>query len=258
MAWYLTQDLYPIQDDPGNNRRLYRTDVWLNASGYNAYSGYNTSGGGSVNGYGFSFGGPSDVSLNNSRTVVCTFDIWIYGDANGYNGGVGADSWFNGGGGWAPGYITASASAGGFDYDRKPDAPSTVTSVLNADKSITVTSNNVNSPAGTATYYVAYSSNGGSTWSAYTTIPGNARVYTFNLGSLPMGVNYRFRMYASNSDGSSAATAQSTDLFLPAGGRRFDGSSFVATLTAKRYDGSNWNTLTTAKRYDGSNWVNLT
>jgi hypothetical protein len=154
----------------------------------------------------------------------------------------------------------SSASAGqqpALNYDRKPAAPTSVTSVLNADKSITVTSNAVSSPAGTATYYISYSTNSGSTWSAYETIASNARTKTYALGTLTLGLNYRFRMYASNSDGSSAAFTQTTDLFLPAGGKRYNGSSWESTLTAKRYDGSAWQTLTTAKRFDGSNWVNL-
>lgn len=261
MAWYLTQSCYPISDDPGNNRRLYRTDVYLNASGYNAYSGYSTSGGGSLGGNGFSYTGPSAASLNNSSQVVCTFDAWIYGDANGYNGGVGASAWFQGGGGYSPGYLTASASSGGFDWDRKPAAPSSVTTVVNSDKSITVTSNAVSSPAGTATYYISWSSSTDNSswgsWSVYTTIPGNGRAYTYGAGTLTPGQYYRFKMYASNSDGSSAEFAQSSGEFLPAGAKRFDGSSWATGSITKRFDGSAWVSCTTAKRFNGTDWINL-
>lgn len=258
MAWYLTQSVYPISDDPGNNRRLYRTDVYLNASGYNAYAeGWAANGGGYVDGQPFSWTGPSSASLNNSSVVIKTSDHWIYGDANGWHGDVGASAWFDGGGGYAPGYISTSAVTGGFDYDRKPDAPSSVTPTLNADKSITVTSNVVNSPAGTATYYVAYSSNGGSTWSSDVTISGNARSYTFAAGTLEFGKTYKFRMKASNTDGTSAYTSTTLDTFLPIGGRKYDGTTWPAMATAKKHDGTNWNTFTIAKRHDGTNWVNL-
>lgn len=193
---------------------------------------------------------PNNWSVSASRTYTH--------DANGYRGDVTVEAYFDGTGPYMPDYLSAGGpTQGAINYDRKPAAPTSVTSTLNSDKSITVTSNAVSSPAGTATYYVSYSSNGGSTWSSYTTIPSNARTYTYTLGSLPMGLNYRFRMYASNSDGSSAAFTQTSDVFLPAGGKRYDGSSWGATLTAKRYDGSAWQTLTTAKRYDGSSWINL-
>lgn len=266
MAWYLTQSVYAIADDPGNNRRLYRTDVYLNASGYMAYSGYGgANGGGSVDGQGFSWGGPSAASLNNSSVVINTSDFWIYGDANGYHGDVGASSWFNGGGGYAPGYITASASTSGFNYDRKPDAPSTVSITLNADKSIFVQSNVVSSPAGTATYYIAArsSANGGSTWGAWsgwTTIGGNARSYTYAAGTLTYGLTWQFKMYASNSDGSSAETVSNSpaSVFLPAGGRRFDGSNFNPTSIAKRHNGTDFVTLTIAKRHNGTSFVDMT
>lgn len=197
MAWYLTQSVYAIQDDPGNNRRLYRTDVYLNASGYNAYGGYSTRVGGSIAGTGFDWGGPSDVSLNNSGQVVATFDAWVYADANGWYGTVYADSWFNGGGGWAPGYITASASTGGFDYDRRPSAPS-IGVTRNVD-SVTATVGAVSSPAGTPTYYVQRSENGGA-WGDQRT--GQSVVYS----GLTKGTTQQFRTWASNSDGSSGFT----------------------------------------------------
>lgn len=154
-----------------------------------------------------------------------------------------------------------SASYALTNYDRKPAAPTTVTASVGAGKAITVTSNEVSSPAGTPTYYVgsAQSDDGGATfgaWSSYITIPSNARSYTYTLGSLPVGKAYKFRMYASNTDGNSAAT-ESNIVFLPAGGRRWDGSQWATTSIARRWDGSQWQDIVIAKRWDGSSWQDL-
>ena len=251
MAWYLTQAVGIESYDQANNRTLYRTRVYLNASGYNAYGGYSTSGGGSVDGQAFSFGGPSDVSLNNSGQEVYTGTFWVYGDANGYKGGVYADSWFNGGGGWAPGYITASASAGGFDYDRRPSQPGSVTAVVNSDKSITVTVATVSSPAGTPTYYCAYSENGG----AYTGWKSStSNVFTF-IG-LNRGKTFTFAGYATNSDGTSNTT-YSGSYFLAAGGKMSTGAGFNNLSIAKINIGVGWNDLTIAKKNTGAGWNDL-
>lgn len=220
MAWYLTQSVYPISDDPGNNRRLYRTDVYLNASGYNAYSGYTTNGGGSVDGQGFSWSGPSAASLSNSSQVINTSDFWIYGDANGYHGTVNASAWFDGGGGWAPGYITSSASAGGFDWDRSPTTPSYTGITRSADATyFTITyTGGVNNSGPTPSYTLQYSTDN-SNWTNYT-LDANNRVY------LTASNQYYFRLYASNSDG----TKYSTGTYGPYYGI----PSAPATITAVR------------------------
>lgn len=258
MAWYLTQSLYPISDDPGNNRRLYRTDVYLNASGYNAYSGYSTSGGGSVDGQGFSFGGPSSASLSNSGQVVNTTDFWIYGDINGYHGTVSASAWFQGSGGYSPPYITASASSGGFDWNRSPAAVTGTTATVNTDKSVTVSFSGGASPGGspglTSTYHVSYSKNGAAFTGDYT---GSGSPIT--ITGLAPGNNYVFRAWATNgsSDGASSST-DSASVFIPSGGKIYNGTAWVPTTTAKIYNGTAWVDLSTAKIYNGTSWVNLT
>jgi hypothetical protein len=254
MAWYLSQSVYAIQDDSANNRRLYRTDVYLNWNQYQMYSGgYAANGGGSVDGQGFSWSGPtSGGSTSAGSQVINTSDFWIYGDANGYHGTVGASAWFDGGGGYAPGYITASASAPGFDYVRSPSTPSSVTAVVNSDKTITVTVAAVSSPAGTPTYYCSYSQNGG----GYTgTASSTSNVFTFS--GLQRGANYTFAAYAANSDGSSGS-AVSNSVFLAAGGKRWTGSAHTPLTIARRWTGSSWVDLTIARRWTGSSWVDLT
>ena len=182
-------------------------------------------------------------------------------DANGVRGAVGVSVSF-----WIDGTSLHANSASAatqpaLDYDRKPAAPSSVTPVLNADRTITVTSNAVSSPAGTATYYISYASstNGGSTWSSWSadeTIASNLRFKTYAVGALPTGTTYKWRMKASNSDGTSAYTESAT-LFYPSSGKRWNGTAWVQANSAKRYTGSAWADLSIAKRWNGTAWADL-
>lgn len=245
-AWY-----------PDSNQSVVAATLYLNSNNGSSWWGTTISGSLYIGGNGIGFSRTSGGSSSGSwSAAIASHSVTFTHDANGYRGAVGTAGYF-GPGSNVPSLSVGGTTYGAIDYDRKPAAPTSVTSVLNADKSITVTSNAVSSPAGTATYYVGYSDDGGSTWSAYTTIPSNGREYVYTLGSLPMGKNYRFRMYASNSDGSSAVFAQTTDTFLPAGGRIYTATGWTPAMTAKRFDGTDWVTLTTAKRYDGTNWVQL-
>lgn len=234
MAWSLSQTVYAIQDDPANNRRLYRTDVYLNWNQYQTYAGGNSAnGGGSVDGQGFSWSGPtSGGSTSAGSQVINTSDFWVYGDANGWHGTVNASAWFNGGGGYAPGYITASASTGGFDYWRGPGSPSSCTATLNADKSITVSAGAASSPAGAATYYVQYaiSTDSGASWAAWTnqqTMSGQS----FTYAGLTPGRHYKFRVWATNSDGTGGFT-ESAAVFLPSGFRVKNSAGVIVYATS--------------------------
>lgn len=146
------------------------------------------------------------------------------------------------------------------DFDRKPNAPSTVSLDITANKELTVSSNTVTSPAGTATYYYQYSSStdGGSTWSAWSTeVSTTVTSYTF---SVPFGRTYKARVRAGNIDGISAYSVSNSpsSLFLPAGGKRWDGSGWQNVDNAKRWSGTGWDQIQTAKRWNGSGWVDLT
>jgi hypothetical protein len=79
---------------------------------------------------------------------------------------------------------------------------------------------------------------------------------TYTYTGLTAGLTYRFRTYAVNATGNSTFTT-AADLFVPAGGRRYDGTAWNSTATAKRFDGTNWVDLTIAKRFDGTSWVDL-
>lgn len=152
-----------------------------------------------------------------------------------------------------PVMATGSGTVTSTDYVRLPAAPSSCTaSIVGSD--IKVDSGTATSPVTVSNYYVQYASDADAyaTWSSAQVMSSRSYTYT----SLVRGRTYKFRTYAVSSEGSGPSTVSST-LFYPAGGKRWDGTAFVATATAKRWDGTAFVQLTTAKRYDGTSWVNL-
>lgn len=144
-------------------------------------------------------------------------------------------------------WSTSATSAG------VPSAPSSISATRTARDVVIIVGSSATNGGSTITgYYVQYSSDAGSTWSTAQLLTGGTYTYV----GLTAGLTYRFRSYATNAIGSSDY-ATSTDVFVPAGGKRFDGSGWNSTTIAKRYDGSAWVDLTIAKRYNGSTWVDL-
>jgi hypothetical protein len=134
-----------------------------------------------------------------------------------------------------------------------PTPPAAITTTRQA-RNVTVNISPSASNGGSAitTYRVQYSTDGGSTWSTAQDMNGLTYTYT----NLTAGLTYLFRSFAVNSVGSSAF-ATSAGVFVPAGGRRWDGSGWTSTATAKRWDGTAWVDLSTAKRWDGTAWIDL-
>ena len=223
------------------------------------FSGLQSWGRVTIGGVSYDVAGPTSMSQGQSWN-------WSYGrvfnhDVNGYRGPVDVSVSFRVDGTSLHQGSAGAGTQGAIDYNRAPVAPSSVTPAINADKSITVTSNAVSSPAGTPTYYIQYASSANNStwsgWSSETTISSNARTFTYSVGSLTFGLWYKFRMRASNSDGFSAYT-ESASVLLSAAGKRFNGTSFVNSTTGKIFNGSSWVPLSTAKRFNGSSWVNIT
>lgn len=134
-----------------------------------------------------------------------------------------------------------------------PTAPSSI-SLTRTARNVTVTVGASAGNGGSAItgYFVQYSTDGGATWSTAEALSGGSYTYM----NLAPALTYRFRAYAVNATGSSAF-ATSSDLFVPAGGRRFTGSAFESTTTARRWNGSAWVDLSIARRWNGSGWVDL-
>ena len=202
-----------------------------------------------IGGQNYDIAGPTSMSQGSSWSWSAsrTYNH----DANGYRGDVGVSVEF-----WVDGTSLHAGSAGAatqgaIDYDRKPSSPGAVSATVNSNTTISVAVQAVSSPAGTPTYYVQWSQNGG----AYQgTQSSTGTSFTFS-GLLP-GQTYQFRAYATNSDGTGGTTYSST-VFLPSGGKRYDGTAFVTTQLARRYTGTGWQDLSIAKRYNGTDWVDL-
>jgi hypothetical protein len=135
-----------------------------------------------------------------------------------------------------------------------PVAPSSI-SLSTSGRSVRVTVGASSSDGGaTASYQVAYSGNGGAD-SAYQSASGTPITTTFS--NLTPNTTYTFAARATNSTGASTTTT-STSVFIPSGGRIFDGTNWNLTNGSRRWDGTSWINITSAKRFDGTNWVDLT
>lgn len=234
-------------DEPGNNRTLIYWNAYFHFDGAdaqldngNAYlNGYRWQNGGRVYNYAGNFS-VRDLHLAGGSFYV---DHDANGNASlGVSGGITVYGGVRSEGGYTWGLS---------NYDRKPTTPTSVGATVNADKTITVTVNGVSSPAGTPTYYIQTSQNGGAFGNQQSSSSA-----TFIVSGLLPGQNYQFRGWATNSDGT-GGTRDSATVFLPSGGKIFNGTSWVPTTIARRYDGTNWVDITTAKIYNGSSWVNL-
>jgi hypothetical protein len=144
---------------------------------------------------------------------------------------------------------------GGFQgtayWSTVPTAPQSIgASVSGRNVTVTIAGSGSDGGSGITSYTVQWS-NDNSSWANNQDISSGTYTYT----NLAGGKTYYFRAYANNGNGSSQAT--STSVFVPAGGKRWDGAAWQITQTAKRWDGSSWVALNTAKRWSGSAWVDL-
>lgn len=157
---------------------------------------------------------------------------------------------------------TGNYTNGGFHgtyyWSTVATAPASI-SPSRSGRNVTVTATASSSDGGQtiSSYSVEYrtSADGSTGWSAW----GNTQTlssFSYTYSSLTPALYYQFRVYANNTNGSSAATV-SSNVFVSGGGKRWSGASWDSTTIAKRWDGSAWVDLTTAKRWNGSAWVDL-
>lgn len=180
----------------------------------------------------------------------------IYHNANGEIT-INASASFSGAGG----YPLKSGSAGGgwtlTNFDRKPTTPSNVVATVNADKSISVDIQGVSSPAGAATYYLQYatSTDSGATWTAFgNQIQSTSNVFIYT--SLQPGFTYKFRGFASNTDGT-GGTKESNAVLLPAGFKIKTAGGLVDARTVKiKAEDGTWKDVRTFKIKTAGGWVN--
>lgn len=140
-----------------------------------------------------------------------------------------------------------------------PSAPASLSYVKTGrNVALTATASATNGGGTISSYSVQYrtSSDGGSTWGSW----GNTQTmtslgYTYSL--LTPALTYDFRVYSTNETGNSLPTSIAAPFFVAAGGKRWNGTSFIPTQTAKRWSGTAWVDITIAKRWNGTSWVDL-
>lgn len=255
MVYYLGISTSQGTNEGANQSTVYVTGT-ISTDQYTSYWGLSASWGISIGGNGY--GGAGTSTLNKSSSWSFSAQHTFTHDANGYRGAVGTSCSYSIGSPVNYNNSVGGTTYGAIDYDRKPATPTSLVATLNANKTVTVVSNAVSSPAGTATYRLewAASTDNGATWSAYgneTTSTSTSQTLTLTFGRL-----YKFRIRVSNSDGYSAYYTPTQTLFVPAGGKIWTGTAWVNATTSQRWTGTTWVTITTAKRFDGTNWVDLT
>jgi hypothetical protein len=210
VAYFLTIGAAILTTEASSNRTRVRITINLNWDTAQSWFGSSTSGTWGISGDGTSGGGPftgpsSGGSGSAGDVQVLSYDAWVSHNANGVLGTLTFSGTFTGSGGGSPGALSASTTLGGFtDFDRSPSDP-TFASLTRTVDAVAVSVNAVSSPAGTATYVITRSENGG----AYgDTRSSTSRSATFS--GLLKGSTQQFRVLASNSDGSSAVTTSST------------------------------------------------
>lgn len=247
---YISVSSWQTTNEAANQSTVY-VGMTLYSNGW-SFDGYTT-------GYGLRIGdqwstGTGVRTLYSPNTWYVEWSRTYTHDANGYRGAVDTEAYFDGTGPYMPDYLSAGGGTqGAVDYVRKPGTPPSLTATVNSNKTITVNVGSVSSPAGTPTYYVDYSQNG----AAYTGQQSSTGT-SFTFSGLTPGQNYGFRAFATNSDGTGGLVYTASTVFLPSGGKRWDGSSWVPVQMFKRWDGSNWVDISMAKRWNGSAWVDLT
>lgn len=165
---------------------------------------------------------------------------------------------------WAGNNDGASATSysGTYSAPTTPGTPGPISATTPAGRSVTVSTGTASDGGATIdAYYAQASADNGTTW-------GTATAMTYNSGTgkydavftgLSGGATYAFRVYAHNEMGN-GSTASVSNIFIPSGGKKYDGSNFVNASTASRRNESNtaWVGLTITKKYVDGSWVDLT
>jgi hypothetical protein len=206
VAWGLSFTGTKLSEDVANNRTRYTWAISLTWNNADRYSGYSTTLSYYIGDVSETVAGPSSGGTGSATgsTVIKAGTDWFTHNNNGELT-LGAGTTLNGPGSPAPGFLEAYWTATDEpNYDRSPSDP-TFASLTRTVDAVAVTVNAVSSPAGTATYVITRSENGG----AYgDTRSSTSRSATFS--GLLKGSTQQFRVVATNSDGSSGTTTSST------------------------------------------------
>lgn len=238
-------------DEPGNNRTLIYWNAYFHFDGTDAQL---DNGNAYLNGYRWQNGG----RVHNYAGNFTVRDLHLAGGSFYVDHNAAGEATLSVSGGVVPfgsGGSSGSASYALSNFSRPPLAPASAT-VTVSGRNATVTSGvaDVTNRPAIIRYEVERTLNDGVTWLGSVETMDGSRQFTY-VG-LDWGKSYKFRTRAVNSEGA-GAWSESALTFIPAGGKRWDGSDWLVTTTAKRWTGSAWTDLVTAKRWDGAAWVDL-
>jgi hypothetical protein len=150
-----------------------------------------------------------------------------------------------------------------------PNAPAIPTVTSKIGRNLVLNSQRGSSDFGNAIseYRIQLSTDGGTTWKGWNnatkTFTANNTYNVldpngdFSYELLAPALTYEWRVYAVNSIGEGDIATTLSGTFVSSGGKRWNGTTFVPTETAKRKVSSGWQDLTVAKRWNGTSWQDL-
>lgn len=147
------------------------------------------------------------------------------------------------------GFTWDGTLAGSFWWDEVPTEPPVTLIAVNRSLQVHVFAPGSDGGTGIDQYAVQIEKDGGG-W--YDTRYGGSTQYD----NLAPG-NYRARAWCHNAVGYSQPYVTGY-VTIKAGGKRWDGASWMDLTTRKRWDGAGWVDLSIMKRWNGSAWVDLT
>lgn len=158
--------------------------------------------------------------------------------------------------------LSAWTYSGFYPVPNVPSAPNTCTASAASGRAVTVTSGNaLDNGAAIAGYYAQQSPDNGTTWQNAAGTVGGSDLMTsqaITYSGLLGGATYKFRVFAANEMGSGATTTSSS-VFVPSGGKRFNGTSFINASKANRRNATNtaWVPLSKTKKYVNGAWTDF-
>lgn len=153
-------------------------------------------------------------------------------------------------------YTYPGSIAGTWSWATVPATPTSI-STSTSGTSVTVTrgtsSSDASYPVTSYTVQRRESSDGVNfgSWSNSASMPSSTYTYT----GLTAAKYYQFRVYATNSIGTSEAVASSTTFIAAV--TRYSGTAFVLLSKLKRHNGTSWTNITSAKRWNGTAWQTI-
>lgn len=153
-----------------------------------------------------------------------------------------------------------TVASGSLAIPNVPGIPGPVSASTPSGRAVTVTTGAaVNNGASVDAYYAQASSDNGTTWGSDTAMTLSGSMYSVAFTGLTGGKTYAFRVRAHNEMGYGSYSSAVANVFVPSGGKRYDGTSFVNASIASRRNEANtaWVPMTITKKYVNGAWTDF-